>query len=502
MIHEPHAGLKAVQHRLAEVLTALYQPPDCVHGFVAERSIATNAMQHVGRDWVLNVDLKDFFPSISFARIRGTLIKRHQISEKVATVIAQLCTYEHKLPQGAPTSAVISNIVAQKLDNDLVRLGRRYRCVYTRYADDLTFSRSQGLPADLASWDSAMLPLRQSRLGERLKDVIERNRFDINFDIVRLQYKDERQIVTGLVVNEKVNVKRSYTHRLRAMLYAWGKHGYASAEREHFSTFDTKDRSPHSHATYKQVVKGHLDFLGMIRGQNDLSYRTLLAEYARLEPAYTPRPIRKGRPRHLRSWRDAIWVVESDGGQGTAFELEGIGLVTCAHVVKDLGTVGYPTFANAEVFSPHNDTLRFPVSIRTFDADMDIAILDFEGAGSDPLKPKYAPDLTIGDEVVLAGYPQYSRRAPLSESTGQLLHIRNLIPYRRYIISSPIVSGASGSPVMDKSGRVVGVATKGVERFDQIARRIRSGEEADLDYGVVPLKHVHDLLTSHLSPPS
>src|SRR5205814_3311637 len=111
--------------------------------FIPARSILTNAKPHLRQKFVLNVDLKDFFPTINFGRVRGVLIaKPYCLLPHIATYIARICCRDNALPQGAPTSPIISNMICSRLDRQLLRLARQYRCVYTRYADDLTFSTS------------------------------------------------------------------------------------------------------------------------------------------------------------------------------------------------------------------------------------------------------------------------------------------------------------------------------------------------------------------------
>ena len=119
-----------------------------------KRSILTNATLHKRRRYVLNLDLEDFFPSITFGRIRGFFIKdKHfALQEKVATVIAQIACFNNELPQGSPCSPVLSNLIGHLLDTRLARFARLYKCTYSRYADDITFSTSRkDFPAELVA---------------------------------------------------------------------------------------------------------------------------------------------------------------------------------------------------------------------------------------------------------------------------------------------------------------------------------------------------------------
>ena len=138
-IDAPTVNIKILQQKLNQVLQTIYQPKPSVHGFAEYKSVKTNAQQHTRKRWVFNVDLEDFFPSINFGRVRGMFMaKPYLLPEKVATVLAHLCCHNGQLPQGAPTSPIISNMICAKLDSQLQQLARTTRSAYTRYADDIT----------------------------------------------------------------------------------------------------------------------------------------------------------------------------------------------------------------------------------------------------------------------------------------------------------------------------------------------------------------------------
>jgi RNA-directed DNA polymerase len=191
------------------------------HGFERSRSIITNASMHKRRRYVLNLDLEDFFPSINFGRVRGFFIrdKYFALHEKVATVIAQIACYNNELPQGGPCSPVISNLIGHLLDVCLARLFKAHKCTYSRYADDLTVSTGRrDSPAPLA------LPVpnttSQWQLGDALITEIDHSGFKINTRKTRMQFRGSRQVTTGLLVNEKVNIRPEYHRAARAMCQA------------------------------------------------------------------------------------------------------------------------------------------------------------------------------------------------------------------------------------------------------------------------------------------
>jgi hypothetical protein len=231
-IAAPSDSLKLLQRKLSDLLqdcldeinTAKQRKDRAAHGFKRKRSIITNARQHRHRRWVFNLDLEDFFPSINFGRVRGFLLKNRDFAlhESAATVIAQIACHNHVLPQGSPCSPIISNLVAHILDIRLVDLASKVGCTYSRYADDLTFSTNKKeFPSEIAVPAGAEGGSAHVWLpGEPLRRVIEHSGFQINAAKTHLMYRSSRQGVTGLVVNEKVNVRWEYRHNVRAMVHS------------------------------------------------------------------------------------------------------------------------------------------------------------------------------------------------------------------------------------------------------------------------------------------
>ncbi len=216
--------------------------------FVRGRSIVENASQHIGQNYVLNLDLSDFFTSITANMVEHNLVKLG-IAPLVARDIASICTYpmvnDHHVvnvvPQGAPTSPVISNICAMTLDNRLSGLARRFHLIYTRYADDITFSSNH----NVYQKDGAFM--------EELNRIIAECHFTINPKKTRLQKRGSRQEVTGLTVGQKTNVSRKYIKNLRALIH---KIRY--------------QESPTMHDIH--VVRGKLNFLRMVKGTDNPTY--------------------------------------------------------------------------------------------------------------------------------------------------------------------------------------------------------------------------------------
>lgn len=269
-IEAPIPTLKFIQRLIHESLTRVYGPHHAVHGFRAKRSIVTNAQNHVGRRYVLNLDLEDFFPSITRQRIFGRLVAApYSFDPIVANLIAALAINTFgRLPQGSPSSPVIANIVAAGLDADLARLCALLRCRYTRYADDITISTSRSeLSPELGRYPNAR-GTGQVIIGDRLTDLIESHGFRINHRKSRLQSHWTRQMCTGLVVNRgQITPPRKYIRRLRSVVDHWRKNGWQDAAQ----VLHTKENRPLFGNRQRLVnhVLGRIAYMKMVRGQND-----------------------------------------------------------------------------------------------------------------------------------------------------------------------------------------------------------------------------------------
>lgn len=222
----PSGDLKVLQKKLSNIL-CLFQrniwdengiKPNISHGFEKEKSIITNAKIHRNKRYVLNLDLASFFDSFHFGRIQGYFEKNNhfKLPHDVAVILAQLTCYQGRLPQGAPSSPIITNLICQSLDAHLLKAAKKYKLDYTRYADDLTFSTN----------DRHFVENQKKFLAEAIVAITKAG-FSINEKKTRLQFRDSRQEVTGLIVNKKLNVNHSYVRKTRAMahqLYSTGEY--------------------------------------------------------------------------------------------------------------------------------------------------------------------------------------------------------------------------------------------------------------------------------------
>ena len=332
-ISAPISPIKLIQRNLTELLESVYSPRPSVHGFVAGRSILSNARLHTGSKHVLNIDLEGFFPSINFGRVRGMFLAHpYKLAPPAATILAQICCHKGTLPQGAPTSPTISNMICARLDGELQRLAKEHHCLYSRYADDITFStRRQQFPEALAIPRSVATGI-EVEPGTFLRQVILNNGFTINLKKVRLQRSNHRQAVTGLTVNEYPNVNRKLIREIRATLHNCKTKGLPIAESDYNSKYLGKKHVKPGRAlpSLRYALKGKIEFLGMVRGKTDFLYIRFLKRLKDIAPDLV-KTIPAADNREL--IERALWIVESETQQGTAFMLRGYGLVTCSHLL-------------------------------------------------------------------------------------------------------------------------------------------------------------------------
>lgn len=282
-IAAPVPSLKKIQRRIAAPLTAAYRAPAHVHGFTHERSPQTNAAVHVGQRWVFSIDIADFFGSVTFARVRGLFMAfPFGYPEPVAELLARLCCHRDVLPQGAPTSPVITNYICRAMDRDLAKLAIANGCYYTRYADDMVFSTDRTLlPEGIATHISG-----RATPSSELAMTIAGAGFRINEAKTRLQICYARQRVTGLVVNQKVNVPRSYIRGLRAVLHIWRAHGEVEASRSlRHASPDPNWPPGKARPSLSAVVRGRIDYIGSVRGRGDPTYLGLLSKLRERDPS-------------------------------------------------------------------------------------------------------------------------------------------------------------------------------------------------------------------------
>ena len=276
-ISSPVLQLKTIQHFIKIILEDLYEPKDCVMGFVRKRNVVDNARRHLNKCYVQNLDIKDFFPSVTQDMILRCLIRApYHINYQVAFMIARLCCIRRNndskvLPQGSPTSPILANIVCSRLDNSIMNLARQFNLDYTRYADDMTFSGQYNSFKD------------EGRFMKLLNSIIEGYGFKLNLAKKRIQKHGSRQEVTGIIISSKTNVRRKYIKEIRVMLHNWETLGYSQAYKRFANYYIKKGNKRYTDVPdMKNVLDGKLEYLKMVKGIGDMTYLRLKDRFDRL----------------------------------------------------------------------------------------------------------------------------------------------------------------------------------------------------------------------------
>jgi RNA-directed DNA polymerase len=287
IIHAPIKPIKDMQSKLAAALQACYRPPASVHGYVRARNILSNAKIHSRKRWVLRIDIKEFFPSINYGRVRGVFLAYpFNYNSEVATLLGQICCHANKLPHGAPTSPIISNLICRGLDKELLSLARTEHCHYSRYCDDLIFSATR------KEFPSALVKQNEQgsmEAGPEVTAIITKHGFQINSEKTSLRPRAQRQMVTGLVTNVKPNVPREYIRSLRNLLHIWQRYSLEDARQRFMATQELRYRPPGKPMpalSFEWMIRGRVQYVGHIKGWTDPVYLALAKALASVDKGF------------------------------------------------------------------------------------------------------------------------------------------------------------------------------------------------------------------------
>jgi RNA-directed DNA polymerase len=267
-INAPNAELKYVQKNLTRKFNKLYETPDGVHGFVKgnlleSRHIVSNAKLHIGKKWVWNLDIENFFSSITTQMVVNRLMDApFNFNENKAKYISLLIVHQRQLPMGSPCSPVISNLVCENLDakiNQWVanqnKLHPECNLVYSRYADDITFSTD--------------LPILENQ-KEAVYCILNQFGFVVNKKKERIQSHKQSQWVTGVKINEKPNVDRSYIRNIRATLHQIRTKGLQEAATSYFHLNELANTMEIDR--FLRILQGRISHVGFVKGKEDSAY--------------------------------------------------------------------------------------------------------------------------------------------------------------------------------------------------------------------------------------
>ncbi|TVR95314.1 MAG: hypothetical protein EA406_14395 [Rhodospirillales bacterium] len=444
LITAPDRRLKILQRKLAPLLDQLYLVRNPVHGFVPARSVKTNAEAHGRRRYVVNLDLQDFFATITENRIRGLLISL-DIDTRVADIVARLSCVHGHLPQGAPTSPVLSNMICYRLDTELLRVAKGARAIYTRYADDITFSSYQP-PAPL--FEGALPAVGRFSpevLAPRVRQTFDTNGFTINPDKAHYADRNSRRIVTGVKINAGLNVDRRYVRHIRALLHSIETMGLADAQAKYTATGGKGSLAAH--------LRGKISYITHLKGLTDPVVRALALRYNR---SLGHRPIKLAPTIEERRER-SIWIVENSakaGKQGTAFFLKDVGLVTAAHCVEGDSDI--------TVYHPTKPTNHAKVTVLKRCKHRDLAILGHTIHETDYFELEPTDHVVVvGDFVIAYGYPGYGPGDKINVRGGSVTSLPMKSAVHIIEVDQELAPGMSGGPILDARGDVIGIVHKG-----------------------------------------
>ena len=272
LIEAPCDDLKLIQTQINSYLQSYYTifKPKNIHGFVlntnqVKANIFENAKLHTNKKYVLNIDLEDFFDTISTKRIYNLLSSElFDFNQDIAKALTFLCTYEGKLPTGAPSSPILSNLICLELDHYLLKFCEGNKITYSRYADDITFSSDEEFNKNLI---------------QELKEIIESFNFKINSKKTRLKSSNRKQTVTGLIVNNKVNIDRKKLKIIRAIIHDCKVNGLEKGFQKHYKLIDNPSKK--EIIKFRQKISGYLNFIKQVNGENRV-YKKLKADFESL----------------------------------------------------------------------------------------------------------------------------------------------------------------------------------------------------------------------------
>lgn len=211
-IYAPSPILKHIQRQILKNLLYERAISNYACAYRQGHSLKDNVLPHVGKKMILKLDIKDFFDNIDFIDIYNSCFPIYLYPKSIGHLLAYLCCYDEHLPQGAPTSAYISNLVMRDFDEEIGQWCRNQNISYTRYSDDMTFSGNFNIKNTIKK-----VIFELKKLGLQL-----------NYDKIHVIKKRNRQLVTGIVVNQKVQVSKQYRKKIRQEIFYIKKFGIGS----------------------------------------------------------------------------------------------------------------------------------------------------------------------------------------------------------------------------------------------------------------------------------
>lgn len=211
-LNAPSKTLKSIQKRILKNVLEEKKTSNYTYAYIKGCSIIDNAKPHINKSKIVKLDIKDFFNNVNFNMVYNTCFNETLYPKKLGMLLTNLCIYNNSLPQGAPTSGYISNIVLRNFDEKIGLFCKNNDIEYTRYSDDMTFSGD----------------FNTGKLIKLVNKLLYEQGFSLNKKKIVVVNKKTRQQVTGIIVNEKLSIRKSYKKKIRQEIYYINKFGLQS----------------------------------------------------------------------------------------------------------------------------------------------------------------------------------------------------------------------------------------------------------------------------------
>ncbi len=485
-ISAPKKIIKQIQAILKMKFESEYEPKYCVNGFIKNKSIYTNALPHVKKQFLLNIDLLDFFPSINFNRVKSLLEKQpFNANENISRMIANLITH-NGLPQGASTSPIISNMICRRLDNRLFKYCNKYNADYSRYADDITISWDNG------SNNKYYYNEHLKKINDVVVQIITEEGFVVNDKKTFFSSKNGHKEVTGIMVNKFTNIPKDYFYRLRSIINDAHKNGFEMAYQHHCDKKNIEFDANNTNDFIKKVM-GMMSYYSMVVNNDSFSRKRFiliakklncLLNYDFCKIKYSIEELKK----------HGVYILEKHDGDdisyGTIFRYKKY-MITCKHCLMNDDEFSELASTNPLEVSNYLKIYKYKYSdgINSYDLNKlyvspnnDLAIFLEDNYLDKVYFSSLKTNSTQGESIKVMGYPDYKWLDGCSVLPGTITSTRviaaggvGLDRNDYFVVDASIVCGNSGGPVVDEFCNVIGIATWGVEPCNAQYAKVQNG---------------------------
>ena len=456
-INSPVKELKEIQYKIYDYLKTLYCATKSSYGFEIGKNNILNAEKHKKHKYVLNIDLKDMFSQITANRIKGMLKSGpYNLDEGVARAISIITCYKGLLPQGAPTSPIISNMLLKMLDTKLIKYSEENNLYYTRYADDLSFSANRDFSKIVFNNYPESFDIK-----EELKSIFNESNFVINNEKTKYYTYYKRQEVTGIVVNKKLNIAKEKMKEMRLLLYLCKKFSILSTAKRYFEKnkknyFNDKEIEN----KFAQVLFGKINYFVNVKGELDrigIKFREQYNEIFSEKSKFNMDSLNTKKNNILNN----IVIIETENVTGTGFLLKKVGLITAHHVVYDSSG---NFMQDIKVLYKNNKIVISESDVLYKNGSFDYVIIKKTEFNDVSVGFDYKINFQLGDKVIYAGYPDYSEGDDvyIADANVTSLKKKTVVGYVS-LVDNDIFHGMSGGPVLNETMEVIGYILVGIE---------------------------------------